>query len=110
MASIKSSTSRLAFLDWTRGLAAVVMLNGHVFHSFTKPETRESGSFVLTQFVGGMPPAIFLFLVGVTLAFLMESRERQGVPAGRRMTAALRRAGYLLGLAALFRIQLFVLG
>jgi len=110
MASIKSSTSRLAFLDWTRGLAAVVMLNGHVFHSFTKPETRESGSFVLTQFVGGMPPAIFLFLVGVTLAFLMESRERQGVPAGRRMTAALRRAGYLLGLAALFRIQLFVFG
>lgn len=86
------------------------MLNGHVFDSFTKPDYRGGSTFVLTQFLGGMPPAIFLFLVGVTLAFLMESRERQAWPAGRRVVAALRRAGYLLGLAALFRIQLYLVG
>jgi hypothetical protein len=108
MALNKTSSSRLAFLDWTRGLAAVVMLNGHVFHSFTKPESRNSLPYSLTQFIGGMPPAIFLFLVGVTLAFLMESRERQGVAPGGRVLAALRRAGYLLGLAFLFRLQLWV--
>jgi uncharacterized membrane protein len=110
MASTKTSLSRLAFLDWTRGLAAVIMLNGHVFHSFTKPESRNGPSFVLTQFIGGMPPAIFLFLVGITLAFLMESRERQGVPSGQRVVLALRRAGYLMGLALLFRLQLFLFG
>jgi uncharacterized membrane protein len=110
MASVKSSSARLPFLDWTRGLAAVIMLNGHVFHSFTRPEDRNGSVFVMTQFVGGMPPAIFLFLVGITLAFLMESRERQAWPAGRRVVAALRRAGYLIGLAVLFRIQLFVVG
>src|SRR5512140_1215305 len=104
MAPTRTSSSRLAFLDWTRGLAAVVMLNGHVFHSFTKPESRNGPSFVLTQFIGGMPPAIFLFLVGITLAFLMESRERQGVPSGQRVVTALRRAGYLMGLALLFRL------
>ena len=106
----KPTTSRLAFLDWTRGLAAVVMLNGHVFHSFVHPDQRTSSSFVLTQFLGGMPPAAFLFLVGVTLAFLMESRERQGLPAGSRVWAALRRAGYLFGIAFLFRLQLWVFG
>ena len=106
----KTSTTRLAFLDWTRGLAAVVMLNGHVFHSFTRPDQRGSAPFMLTQFLGGMPPAAFLFLVGVTLAFLMESRERQGLPAGRRMWAAARRAGYLFGIAFLFRLQLWVFG
>jgi len=37
----KTSTSRLAFLDWMRGLAAVVMLQGHVFHSYTGKEWRE---------------------------------------------------------------------
>jgi uncharacterized membrane protein len=100
----------LAFLDWARGLAAVVMLNGHVFHSFTKPEARNGSAFVLTQFIGGMPPAIFLFLVGITLAFLMESQERKGVPAGRRVVVGLRRAGYLFGLAFLFRLQLFLFG
>ncbi len=108
MAQTRTSSSRLAFLDWTRGLAAVVMLNGHVFHSFTKPESRNGSSYTLTQFIGGMPPAIFLFLVGVTLAFLMESRERQGVAPAGRVLAALRRAGYLLGLAFLFRIQLWL--
>jgi uncharacterized membrane protein len=106
----KTSTFRFAFIDWTRGLAAVVMLNGHVFHSFTSSNLRGSSPFVLTQFVGGMPPAAFLFLVGITLAFLMESRERQGLPAGRRVWAAFRRAGYLFGLAFLVRLQLWAFG
>ncbi len=110
MASSKSSATRLAFLDWTRGLAAITMLNGHVFHSFAAPEHRDGAAFVLTQFIGGMPPAVFLFLLGVTLSFLMESRERKGVPPGGRVLAALRRAGFLLGVAFLFRVQLFVFG
>jgi uncharacterized membrane protein len=106
----KTSTSRFAFIDWTRGLAAVVMLNGHVFHSFTHSNLRASSPFVLTQFVGGMPPAAFLFLVGITLAFLMESRERQGLAAASRVWAALRRAGYLFGIALLVRLQLWAFG
>ncbi len=110
MTAFKPSSSRLAFIDWTRGLAAVIMLNGHVFHSFTRPDDRGGSAFVLTQFVGGMPPAIFLFLLGVTLACLMESKERQAVSPMGRVVTALRRAGYLLGIAALFRLQLFLVG
>ncbi|MCC6392171.1 MAG: DUF1624 domain-containing protein [Bryobacterales bacterium] len=106
----KPAAGRLAFLDWTRGLAAVIMLQGHVFHSFTRSDLRGQDAFVLSQFVGGMPPAIFLFLTGVTLAFLMHSRERQGVSAWGRVTAALRRAGYLAALAAAFRLQLWIFG
>lgn len=101
---------RLAFLDWTRGLAAVTMLNGHAFHAFTRPDQRQGGPYVLTQFLGGMPPAVFLFLVGMTLAFLMHSSERKGMPAGARVLAGVRRAGYLLLLAFLFRLQLWVFG
>jgi uncharacterized membrane protein len=104
----KAGGGRLAFLDWTRGLAAVIMLQGHTFHSFTKHELRDSGPYMFSQFVGGMPPAIFLFLVGVTLSFLMDSRERQGLSGARRVWAALRRAGYLLGVAFLFRFQLWL--
>lgn len=84
------------------------MLQGHVFHSFTRPDLRQDSPYVLSQFVGGMPPAIFLFLTGVTLAFLMESRERRGFSASARVLAALRRAGYLFGIAFLFRLQLWV--
>lgn len=110
MPSGKTSSSRLLFLDWVRGLAAITMINGHVFHSFTHPEHRDNPLYVLTQFVGGMPPAVFLFLVGVTLAFLMESRERQGLAPARRLTAALRRAGFLFALAFAFRFQLWLVG
>jgi len=105
-----SRADRLAFIDWVRGLAAIIMLQGHTFHSFTKPELRDSGGFVLSQFVGGLPPAIFLFLVGVTLSFRLDSRERQGVPPLGRVWAGLRRAGYLLAIAFLFRLQLWLFG
>jgi hypothetical protein len=81
-----------------------------VFHSFLKNDLRQGGAYIFSQFLGGMPPAIFLFLTGVTLAFLMDGRERQGLPAGTRIWAATRRAGYLLGVAALFRLQLWIFG
>ena len=106
----RAGSGRLAFLDWVRGLAAVTMLNGHAFHSFTKPELRQGGPYIITQFIGGLPPAIFLFLVGVTLAFLMDSCERKGLPTGTRVSKAVRRAGYLLGIAFLFRLQVWLSG
>jgi len=65
----RTSSYRLEYLDWLRGLGAIIMLQGHVFDSFMKPELRPGGAWVLSQFAGGMPPAIFLFLTGVTLAY-----------------------------------------
>ncbi len=107
----KSKTpSRLQFLDWLRGFGAVIMLQGHTYHSLLRDDLRKSSTFVLSDFLGGLPSAVFLFLTGVTLAFLMDSRERQGVAAGARVLASLRRAGYILGLAFLVRLQLWLFG
>jgi uncharacterized membrane protein len=106
----RTSTNRLEYLDWLRGLGAIIMLQGHVFDSFLKPELRPGGAWVLSQFAGGMPPAIFLFLTGVTLAFLMDSSERRGLTRGQRVFAAFRRSGYLFFLAFAFRAQMFVSG
>jgi uncharacterized membrane protein len=101
------ASTRLQYLDWVRGVAAIIMLQGHVFNSLTRTDLRNTGPYVFSQFVGGLPPAIFLFLTGITLAFLMDSSERKELPAGQRFIAALRRAGFLLGVAFLFRIQLW---
>src|ERR1044071_3068960 len=101
---------RLLYVDFVRGSAALIMLQGHVFHSFLKNDLRQGGAYVFSQFLGGMPPAIFLFLTGVTLASLMDGRERQGLPASARIWAATRRAGCLLGVAAIFRLQLWIFG
>ncbi|MBV9405888.1 MAG: DUF1624 domain-containing protein, partial [Acidobacteriaceae bacterium] len=110
MAEEKKNSGRLAFIDWTRGLAAVVMLQGHTFDSFTRTDLRDKSAFMLSQFLGGLPPAIFLFLTGITFAFLMDSQERQGKAAWPRVVAALKRSRYLFLIAFLFRIQLYVFG
>ena len=104
----KTSTYRLQYLDWLRGLGAVIMLQGHVFHSFLRNDLRQDGPYMLSQFVGGMPPAIFLFLTGVTLAFLMDSTERKGLRPGERVSTAFRRSGYLFLLAFAFRLQMWL--
>lgn len=110
MSQPKKSQGRLAFIDWTRGFASLVMLQGHTFHSFTRNDLRNQGPYILSQFVGGLPPAIFLFLTGITFAFLMHSQEKQCAPAWKRIWAALKRSRYLFLLAFLFRIQLYVFG
>src|ERR1700692_1086308 len=74
-----SSSERLTFLDWSRGLTVVIMLQGHVFHSFNRTDLRTDGPFMLSQFFGGIGPAIFLVLTGITLALLMDRRARQGL-------------------------------
>jgi hypothetical protein len=102
------SPTRLRYLDWTRGLAALIMLQGHTFHSFARNDLRDKGPYVLSQFLGGLAPAVFLFLTGVTMAFRMDSDERRGLTPGARVLSALTRARYLLIIAFLFRLQLWV--
>jgi uncharacterized membrane protein len=110
LAPQKKSSERLAFLDWTRGLGAFIMLQGHSFHSFLRPDLRGAGPYTFSQFVGGIAPAIFLFLTGVTFAFMMDGQSRQLAPARQRVGRALRRSGYLFLLAILFRLQMFSFG
>src|ERR1700693_4042550 len=95
----RSSHGRLTFLDCSRGLAVVIMLQGHVFHSFNRPDLRTDGPFMLSQFMGGIGPAIFLVLTGITLAFLMDRRERQGLGALARLKGGRRGGGVLFFLA-----------
>lgn len=104
---IHASQSRLGFLDWTRGLGALVMLQGHVMHSFLAQDLRNGSAYVLSQFIGGMPPAFFLFLTGVTLGFLMDSLCKKEHSHWGRVMATLKRARYLLVVAILFRVQMW---
>jgi hypothetical protein len=106
----KTSSQRLQYLDWLRGIGAVMMLHGHVWDSFLKDDLKSRGPYVFSQFLGGMPPAVFLFLTGVTLGFLMDSTERKGLVPVERVKEAFRRSGYLFFLAFAFRLQLWIFG
>ena len=110
MTDQKKESGRLAFIDWTRGFAAVIMLQGHVFDSFTRTDLRNKGPFMFSQFLGGLPPAIFLFLTGITFAFMMHREEKHTTSPWKRILSALKRSRYLFLIAFLFRIQLYVFG
>jgi uncharacterized membrane protein len=96
------------FLDWLRGIAALIMLQGHVFHSFTRLEEQKHGFYIYSQFLGGQAAAVFLFLTGITFGLGVDRRSE--LPPFRRVIEALKRARYLFLLAVLFRLQLFFSG
>jgi uncharacterized membrane protein len=99
---------RFPFLDWMRGLAVVIMIQCHVFNSFARMDVREGGPYVLSQFIGGMAAPLFLFMAGMTFAFQLDSLERREPNRWRRWRFSLRRAGYILGIAFLFRFTNWV--
>jgi uncharacterized membrane protein len=86
-----------------RGLAVVIMIQCHVFNSFTRLDLRGGGVYLLTQFVGGMAAPLFLFMAGMTSGFQMDRLERKSLTRAGRWLAALRRAGYIGMIAYLFR-------
>ena len=49
-------SERLSFIDWTRGAATLVMLQGHVWESFTHKDLRDTGVYMMSQFPGGVAP------------------------------------------------------
>jgi uncharacterized membrane protein len=101
---------RFPFLDWTRGLAVVIMIECHVFNSFARPELRQGGPYILSQFIGGMAAVLFLFMTGMTLAFQMDGLDRREPSPLRRWTGALRRGAYVLGIAYAFRLTNYLAG
>ena len=106
----RNTSGRLAFLDWMRGFAVLIILQGHVFDSFSRDDLRPRGPYLFSQFMGGIAPAVFLFLTGVTLAFIIDKRERRGFTPLQRLRVGLSRGGYLLMLAFLFRAQMWLFG
>lgn len=96
--------NRFPFLDWMRGLALVIMIQVHVFNSFARMDVRNGGVYALAVFVGGMAGPLFLFIAGITFAFLMDRLERKEIRPRNRWLACLRRAGYVWGIAYLIRL------
>ncbi len=102
---VTTTSNRLTYLDWVRGLAVLIMLQGHVLDAWVRPQDRSGEWFWLSQFLGGLPAPIFLFLVGVSLALVLDRMRAKGASARDLATKILRRGGRILLLAYLFRIE-----
>src|ERR1044071_7197737 len=101
---------RLAYIDWMRGLACVLMFQTHCYDSWLRPEARRSALFGWSQLGGTLPAPLFLFLAGVSVALVTEKLRELGLGRNEIAKRVSLRGAEVFGLGILFRIQEFALG
>jgi uncharacterized membrane protein len=106
----QSSKSRLAYIDWMRGLACVLMFQTHCYDAWLTPPARKTSLFMWSQLGGTFPAPLFLFLACISFALVTDKLRQRGASAGAVARTTIRRGAEILGLGLLMRLQAFVLG
>jgi uncharacterized membrane protein len=101
---------RLAYIDWMRGLACVLMIQAHCYNSWLNPEARRTVLYRWSQELSTLAAPIFLFLCGVSFALVTEGLRQKNKPQSQTFETALLRGAEILGFGFLLRVQEFVLG
>jgi uncharacterized membrane protein len=107
---IKPIASRLAYIDWMRGLACILMFQTHCYDSWLNPEARHSTLYAWSQLGGTLPAPLFIFLAGVSFALVTERLREKGIDRNAIARRTLLRGAEVFGLGLLFRLQEFALG
>ena len=102
-------TSRKGYLDWLRGAAVVLMIQGHVVDSWTRLEDKPQAAYRWISMTWGIAAPLFLFLAGVALVLAAGARLRQGRTDAETAALARRRGWQIFGLAFLFRLQAWLI-
>src|SRR5271156_2926383 len=101
--------SRLAWIDWMRGLACMLMFQTHCYDAWLGGDAR-NGSFLQgSQLLGTLPAPLFLFLAGISFALVTDKLIRKSLSAAEITTTMVRRGAEILGFGLLFRLQEFLI-
>ena len=106
----EKTTKRIAYIDWLRGLACLVMFQTHCYDSWLGGAARDSGFFKLSQLGGTVPAPLFLFLAGISFALVTDKLRQKGGSADEIARTTILRGGEIFLLGLLFRLQEFLLG
>ncbi len=101
--------SRLAWIDWMRGLACVLMFQTHCYDAWLGGEARNGTFLHWSQRLGTLPAPLFLFLAGVSFALVTDKLIRKGLSTAEITRAMARRGAEILGFGLLFRLQEFLI-
>jgi uncharacterized membrane protein len=104
-----ASTSRLAWIDWMRGLACVLMFQTHCYDAWLGGDARKTPFLMYSQLLGTLPAPLFLFLAGVSFALVTDKLVRKNVSAGEITRTMLRRGAEIFALGLLFRLQEYLI-
>lgn len=104
-----AAPSRLAYIDWMRGLACLLMFQTHCYDSWLGSTARKSTFFMWSQSGGTLPAPLFLFLAGISFALVIDKLRLKGFPAHQIAKTTITRGAEILGLGLLFRLQEYLI-
>jgi uncharacterized membrane protein len=104
-----AAKSRLAYIDWTRGLACLLMFQTHCYDSWLSPQARQSRFFMYSQLGGTFPAPLFLFLAGISFALVTEKLWQKDVAAGQIARTTILRGAEIFAYGLLFRLQEYII-
>jgi uncharacterized membrane protein len=110
MSAEQQHASRLAYIDWMRGFACLLMFQTHCYNSWLSPQDRKSALYAYSQLGGTLPAPLFIFLAGVSFALVTEKLRQKGITRAEIARTTILRGAEVYGLGLLFRIQEFTLG
>ncbi len=109
MAAPQGTKTRLAYIDWMRGLACVLMFQTNCYDSWLSPEARQSRFFMYSQLGGTFPAPLFLFLAGISFALVTDKLWQKNLSAGKIGRTTILRGAEIFGYGLLFRVQELVI-
>jgi uncharacterized membrane protein len=101
---------RIAYIDWMRGLACLLMFQTHCYDSWLVDAARKTKFFGWSQLGGTLPAPLFLFLAGVSFALVTDRMRAKGIAANEIAATTIRRGAEIFGLGLLFRVQEYLMG
>lgn len=106
---IPSNPTRLAYIDWMRGLACILMFQTHCYDAWLSPTARKSTFFVDSQLGGTFPAPLFLFLAGISFALVTSKLVRKGCPPARIARTTILRGAEIFAFGLCFRLQEYLI-
>ena len=98
-------SSRLAYIDWLRGLACVLMFQTHCYDAWLGGAARNSTFDMWSQLGGTFPAPLFLFLAGISFAIVTDKLRQKGLGTGEIARKTIRRGAEIFTFGLLFRLQ-----
>jgi uncharacterized membrane protein len=99
---------RIAYIDWMRGLACLLMFQTHCYDSWLVPANRQTTFFMYSQLGGTFPAPLFLFLAGISFALVTHKLQQKDLSAGQIARKTIWRGAEIFGYGLLFRLQEYV--
>lgn len=109
MASSQPTKSRLAYIDWMRGLACVLMFQTHCYDSWLGGAARQSKFFMYSQLGGTFPAPLFLFLAGISFALVTEKLRQKCLAPNQIARTTIRRGAEIFAFGLAFCLQEYVI-